>query len=210
VVRKLLGYAAVYVVLMTPWWLHNYQAYGTFVRLNLGGGEVFYLGNNPMNRSGGGIHSVDGDLTRFNAIKSLVERDAALWKAGRDYVRADPARFIEMAAVKFARLWRPWPYADSYRSSLYVALSLLSFAPVLLLAVFYLGRWGYGELTRIGPIILFAGYLSAVHMVTIASVRYRIPLEPFVIMFGAVAAARIARRWPVGRTMCARLGAGPR
>ena len=210
VVRKCLGYAAVYLVLMAPWWLHNFQTYGTFVRLNLGSADAFYMGNNPMNRTGGGISGVDGDMTTFDAIKDPAARNAALWKAGLDYVRGDPLHFIEMAAVKFTRLWRPWPYTQSYRGLIYVLASLISFAPMLLLALLYLGRWGYAELARIGPVMLFAIFLTAVHMVTVASIRYRLPIEPFVLVFGAVAAARLARRWPISRSLIARLDAEPR
>ena len=32
--KRLAAYAAVYVALMAPWWLHNYRLYGSFVRLN--------------------------------------------------------------------------------------------------------------------------------------------------------------------------------
>ena len=81
---------------------------------------------------------------------------------------------------------------------------MLSFVPVALLALFYLLRWGWRELARIGPIVLFIGYLTGIHMVTIGSVRYRVPMEPFVMVFAAVAAARLLRShsalrqlWPI-------------
>jgi hypothetical protein len=56
---KCLIYAAIYCALMTPWWIHNYATYGTFVRLNLAAGENFYAGNNPLNTSGGGLSALD-------------------------------------------------------------------------------------------------------------------------------------------------------
>jgi hypothetical protein len=204
---KLAAYAAIYCALMAPWWVHNVQAYDSFVRLNLASGEVFYLGNNPMNRSGGGIYGVDGDLTRFSADPDPVARNAAQWAAGLDYVRSDPGRFVEMAAIKFVRLWRPWPYAAEYSNWRYVMLSAVSFVPVALLALFYLLRWGIADRVRAGPLLLFVAYITAIHMITIASIRYRVPLEPFVIIFAAVAAARLLRRWPVGRQWIAAIDA---
>ena len=58
-------YFAVYCALMAPWWLNNYRAYGSFVRLTLGGGITLYAGNNPLNHSGGGNLGVDYDLEYF-------------------------------------------------------------------------------------------------------------------------------------------------
>ena len=197
---KLVAYALIYCALLAPWWLHNYRAYDGFVRLNLGSGEVFYLGNNPMNRTGGGISGVDGDLEPFK-IANPVVRNAALWKAGLDYVREHPGRFLEMAVIKFGRLWRPWPYTDQYHSPFFILASLLSFGPVALLALLYLLRWGWEDIVRIGPLILWIGYLTGIHMVTIGSVRYRLPMEPFVIVFAAVAAARLLRSVPALRRL---------
>jgi hypothetical protein len=203
---KLVAYVLIYCALMAPWWVHNYRAYGTFVRLSVAGGEVFYLGNNPMNRTGGGIADVDGDLRPFDTPGDPIARNAALWKAGMDYVREHPGRFLEMAAIKFARLWRPWPYTDQYHNKLYIAASLLSFGPMALLALFYLLRWGWRERLRVGPLILFIGYLTGIHMVTIGSVRYRLPMEPFVIVFAAVAAARLLRSHPALRRLIEPIG----
>ena len=70
-------------------------------------------------------------------------------------------------------------------------LSVLSFGPVALLALFYLLRWGWREWPRICPLLLFIGYLTAVHMVTVGSVRYRLPIEPFLIVLAAPVFRRI-------------------
>ena len=53
---------------MTPWWLHNYKAYGSFVRLTPGAGVALYAGNNPLNHSGGGNLGADYDLNSFANI----------------------------------------------------------------------------------------------------------------------------------------------
>jgi 4-amino-4-deoxy-L-arabinose transferase-like glycosyltransferase len=197
-VVKLLAYVLIYCALMSPWWLHNYRAHGTFIRLNIGGGMAFYTGNNPMS-TGGGIIGVDVNFDRFDKLPNSLERDAALWKAGMDYIREHPWGFFERLPAKFARLWRPWPYTEQYHNPFYIVLSVLSFGPVALLALFYLLRWGWRELPRIGPPVLFIGYLTGIHLVTIGSVRYRIPMEPFVIVFAGVAAARLLRSHPAAR-----------
>jgi hypothetical protein len=192
--RQLAVYAAIYCVLMAPWWLHNYRAYGTFVRLNLGSGLMLYTGNNPLNRSGGAL-DIDRDPARFDNIPDPLIRDRAMWNAGADYIKQNPGRFLALTITKFMRFWRPWPYAVDYATPLYVVLSLISFVPVLGLALVFLAAWGWREHAVIAPVVLLAAYLTAVHMVLAASVRYRLPLEPFLIILAATAVSRLIPRF---------------
>jgi 4-amino-4-deoxy-L-arabinose transferase-like glycosyltransferase len=205
VAKQFVVYAVIYCALMAPWWIHNYRAYGVFVRLDLAAGENFYAGNNPMNKSGGGIAAVDFQREDYGYSKFTdpVARDRAAWNAGVDYIRQDPAAFLQRAVVKFVRFWRLWPYAENYSNPAIIVMYLLSYAPIFLLTLVYLALWGIPEFLRIAPILGFAGYLTLVNVVFIASLRYRLPIEPFMIMFAATAALRLTRRWPRGKAWLA-------
>jgi 4-amino-4-deoxy-L-arabinose transferase-like glycosyltransferase len=209
---KLGQYGLVYLVLMAPWWLHNEIKYHQFVRLSLGGGIVMYRGNNPANQTGGGVCNrryCDYDINdSVLQIQDPVAQDRALFKAGVDYMVAHPGRTAEMFGVKFLRFWRLWPYDEGYRTPLIIAASLLSYAPALLLACVYLVRRGVRDARRTSPILLYFCFLMAVHLITIASVRYRLPLEPFLMVFGMCALADLAARVPrLGAVLEALFGA---
>jgi hypothetical protein len=206
-VRQFAVYALVYGALMAPWWLHNYNTYGIFVRLNLAGGENFYAGNNPMNKTGGGIRELDFSTKQFDATyNNPVERDSALGKAGLDYVKQDPKAFVERAWIKFIRFWRLWPYFDQYAKPLYIAMYIVTYVPIFILTLAYLAFWGIRDFWRIAPLLAFGGYLTLVNVVFVTSLRYRLPLEPFMIVFAATTLVRLARRWPAGNALLARLG----
>lgn len=178
---------------MAPWWVHNYQAYGTFVRLHFGASLTLYGSNNPHNQSGG-VSDVNQDFSQFEKIPDLIERDRAYRDAAVKYITEDPVRFVKLAALKFTRFWRLWPFAEDYRTSLYVVGSIVSFVPVLILAIVYLVFFSSGHLVRIFPLLLFIGYLTAVHTIMVGSIRYRLPLEPFLIVFAAAAFTRLVGR----------------
>jgi hypothetical protein len=205
--RQLIVYAAVYCTLMSPWWWHNEHYRGTFIRLSLGGGENFYGGNNPMNKTGGGIKGVDYSTEDFDKIADPVKRDNALWNAGLAYIRHGPIAFIERAGAKFVRFWRLWPHTDSYSNPVVIAIYVLGFVPVLLLSLAFLARSGIPDFVRIAPLLAFAAYLTLLDMVFVASIRYRMPIEPFMIVLGATALARFGRRWAPLRPLLDRLGA---
>ncbi|MFY9684448.1 MAG: hypothetical protein WAJ88_01500, partial [Pseudolabrys sp.] len=134
--KRIAGYAAIYVLLMSPWWIHNYQTYGTFVRLHFGANLTLYGSNNPHNQSGG-VSDVNQDLS-FEKIPDVFERDRAYRDAAIKYIAEDPVRFVKLAGLKFTRFWRPWPFAEDYRTPLYIAGSVISFVPVLILSIVYL------------------------------------------------------------------------
>ena len=192
--RHLATYAVIYGVLMSPWWFHNYREYDTFVRLNVGSGLMFYSGNNPQNQSGGALDT-DADRRQFEAINNPVARDRAMWAAGIAYVKENPKRFVELATIKFVRFWRLWPYAQEYGGWLYVALSLLTFVPTLAFAIVFVFTCRGREFVVISPILLLIAYFTFIHMIFAASLRYRLPLEPFLICFAALGLVRLSRRW---------------
>ncbi len=182
-------YACIYLVLMTPWWIDNYLHYGTFVRLDLGAGIVLYSGNNPLNTSGGGVigdeKGSDVDVTAFASITDPVQRNVALERAAWNFIEGHPGRFVELAGIKFVRFWRLWPYAGEYEKPWIIAASILSYGLLLAAAALYLVGAGRRNLRLLAPILLLTVYLTLVHMATIGSIRYRFPLEPFIVMLGS-------------------------
>ena len=170
---------------MSPWWAHQYLKYDTFVRLNLGDGVVLYAGNNPLNQSGGGINGVDVDESRFIGISNPVDRNKAQKDAAIEYIISNPGRFLEMAGVKFLRFWRLWPYANEYQQWYIVVASILSYGSILIMAIGFALRNSKKYFRETLPIFALFGYLTLVHMVTIGSIRYRFPLEPFLIIFAS-------------------------
>lgn len=206
--RQVAVYALIYCALMAPWWWHNVHFRHHFIRLSLGGGENFYGGNNPMNKSGGGIKGVDYSIDGFKDITDPVAHDRALWNAGFAFIRDNPGRFVEFAGIKFLRFWRLWPFTDAYSSPLIILIYVIGYVPVFLLSLVYLAGWGIADFMRIAPMLAFAAYLTLVNMVFVASLRYRLPIEPFMIVLAATAVVRLAGRWPTGQALLARLGAG--
>jgi 4-amino-4-deoxy-L-arabinose transferase-like glycosyltransferase len=190
--KRLVAYAAVYVALMAPWWLHNHRLYGSFVRLNPNLGLNLYAGNNPLNRTGGAARGVDYDRTSFDTIADPVARDRAMRDAAIAYIIEDPGRFLSMAWIKFTRMWRAWPSHESYSSPLIVAASVLSFVPVLLLAAIGLALSRRG-VRRLAPILLFGLGYTLLHMALVGTIRYRLPLEAFLICFSGVAISALVQ-----------------
>ena len=190
--RWLAVYVIVYCSLIMPWWLNNLGVYGTFVRLTPGAGMVLYAGNNPLNRSGGGNVGVDYDLSAFMKIADPVERDRALRNAAFAYIIEHPQRFLELAGLKFVRIWPLWPTHEGYANVATILFAIASIVPALLLA-------GIGLILkrhmvrRLSPILLFGLGYTVVHMALAGTIRYRLALESFLLIFSGAAAGYLIR-----------------
>ena len=187
--QQCLIYVLLYVILMTPWWVHQYEKYGEFVRLNLGDVIVLFSGNNPANTTGGGVGRYSGksdmDLSQFYNIKSPVQRNKAMKTAAIDYIFANPGDFVQLSGKKFVRLWRLWPHTEFYQQWYIIGSSLLSYGLILFLAIGFIIQYSKKYFRKLLPIYALFAYLTLVHMLTIGSIRYRFPLEPFLIIFAS-------------------------
>ena len=174
-----------FVLVMSPWWVRNYQVHGKFVMTSVGeSGKVFYSGNNPHNKSGGGIGGIDvhyEDLAKFEQIKDLAKRDEVMFKAGLDWIKKNPTDWIVLEFRKLIRLYSPIFYAKKYSTWYYNLLSIVSYGSIFILflvSLYSLRKyfWLYS------PMLLYLLLLTGVHLVFIASIRYRLPVEPFMII----------------------------
>lgn len=188
-IKNMLCYLGVYLTLMSPWWIHNAIKYDSFVRLSLGDGHVLYSGNNQNNKTGGGVATGskfdDLDTTIFDHIKDPVERNEAKKRAAITFIKDNPSEFFMLAAKKFIRFWRLWPFAPEYQKLHYILVSLLSYGCILALAMISFAGTCKKKFSKMSPLLLYTIYLCAVSMATIGSIRYRLPVEPFLIILAS-------------------------
>jgi 4-amino-4-deoxy-L-arabinose transferase-like glycosyltransferase len=179
------------VAVMAPWWVRNARIYGRFVPTALWTGASLYDGLNPRAT---GASDMDWFLSEPD-IWPLGEeaQDAELLARAVAFARAHPRRVLELAAIKAARYWSPWPNLKGWRSPVMMLAS--AFWNMPLLAAMAVGLWDRRRDAR--ALVVLAGplfYFSLVHMVFASSMRYRIPAEVPAMGLAAVGLDRLQRR----------------
>lgn len=174
------------LVVMAPWWVRNERLFGRFVPTAIWTGASLYDGLNP--RATG---ASDMDFMNEPELWPLDEetQDALLRDRALAFVRDRPGRTLELAVIKFARYWSPWPNAESFRSPL-VALASASFT-IPLFVLMARGLWDRRRDPR--ALVILAGpllYFCALHMVFASSMRYRIPAEMPAMALAAIGVPR--------------------
>jgi hypothetical protein len=176
-------YAVVYVMLMSPLWIHNYNIYGQFVRLNLGDGVVLRLENNSsFDKVGLDFVALGPMLAEFDALGDPVAINEARKKAAVAYILSNPLHFLSRCVERVGRFWTPIPGSPRPLINL---LAVVATLPIFLGAMISV-MCGRRRLWRqASPILLIILYLTALHGVSHALPRYRLPLEPLLIALAA-------------------------
>lgn len=168
---------------MGAWWGRNYAIHQTLVAATTEGGYTLWVTNNERADGGGHCFWPD-DKASFDGL-SEVQIDRRFYQLGVAYIRAHPGRFLELAAAKFVRFWRLWPHASEPSVGLIPAvIAGATFTPVLLLAA----AGAFAERRRwrdLSLLYLLIAYYTVLHMVFMAITRYRLPIEPFLIILAS-------------------------
>lgn len=177
--RCITGSAATLVtifLLLLPWAYRNHQVTGDWCFLTHRAGISLYDGVR-LNASG---ESDLGDIKNMEAVRDLseVEWNRYFWNASVLIIQEDPTRIVRLAAIKFARMWNPFPNVETYQSPLIRFVSAAWTLPLYSLALigcFLLWRARRADRRIIGLwLLLPALYYSALHSLFIGSVRYRL------------------------------------
>ncbi|PQO40975.1 glycosyltransferase family 39 protein [Blastopirellula marina] len=171
------------VVVMSPWWVRNYQVVGQFVPTTLQVGASLYDGISPIATGASDMRFVDDFEQQLQKIEAEAaeplpgthesRRDAMMKQAAIDWARQNPGEVLRLAAIKCWRYWSPLMNneAVSGKMAWVVAAGYLPIVVTGLLATFLYAKriWIYFLLAL--PIF----YFCLLHMIFVSSIRYRQP-----------------------------------
>lgn len=206
VLKGLFLTTVVIVLLIAPWTLRNYRVFGTFTPLNTNAGYAFFWGNHPIY----GTHFVgilpDGGPTYQDLIPedlrhlNEAELDQALLKVGIGFIVADPVRYVRLSVSRTREYFKFWASPDSdIRSNLARVGSFGIFLPPMLYGLWVAGKrlWLADQRRQRAAVcllVLFMAIYTAIHLLTWALIRYRLPVDAILLIFAAVGIVRIGER----------------
>ncbi len=168
---------------ITPFTIRNYLLWGKFMLLESQFGHVFWNGNHPGHMGNFHPYKVFPIPPNILASKNDAIITNELLKMGIQNVLANPKNFVLLTLTRLREFFKFWPTADS--SFLANILRVISFGiifPLSILGIILsLKRWH-----ALTPIFLFMLIHTAVYATSWTMIRYRIPLDVFLIMFASV------------------------
>lgn len=152
-------------------------------------GELLFFGNSPgaTGGTGGDYNWSDVVIPHNIAERGTREADEAFFGMALDFIREHPVRCMELAVKKLWNMWRPFHSASPPIAKVINALCYLPaiFGAIICLRLKTVSRFAKAFL--IGPPVL----ASVLHALLIGNMRYRYPLDPFVILLASPVAWRI-------------------
>jgi len=215
--RALLESALILVIWMAvlvPWVARNYLiTHGRFVPGTLTAGWSLYEAAGPGADGGPRMERIQWPEEVWPREGSGLDEyraDRYLSRLTLEYVGRHRAEAVRLGLKKLARLWNVVPNFSGYRSPVYLAVSVLGYLPVMVLAL--VGAVAHRRSWRRWCVLLVpAVYLSGIHAVFVGSIRYRVPaMVGLVVLAGAGAAVVLGRRWRKGSGATAGRGGGRR
>ena len=205
------------VLAMLPWWVRNAWLTGRFVPTTLQVGASLYDGLNPKatgasdmdfvrqfvaqlrnQQAGGGAGmNIREDAGTAAEVAFEWRLDRRLRDAAMRWACSNPGRAVELAGIKFLRMWNVWPNEPRLSAWWVRLVVLFTYTPLLIFAIIGAWRtvgWGWPYILCWLPAI----YLTMLHIVFVSSIRYR---DPAMLALLALAAGEL-RRWckPVRNT----------
>ena len=182
-----------------PWIVRNYLVFDEPV-ISTNGARNLWLGNNPESTQHSGSNiELPEELERRLDGKTEIESDKIYSQEAMKNIKNNPQHYATLAVHKGLALWRldPSPTTDGYPryKSLYSLVSIFSYAPILFLAVagFFFATQYQKKIMLLW--ILFGLAFTLLHAVYISKVRFRLPLDFFLIIMAGSAVASIIERF---------------
>jgi 4-amino-4-deoxy-L-arabinose transferase-like glycosyltransferase len=189
-----------FVIVMFPWWLRNYWVTGQWVLTTTQTGPTLYDGLHPQ---ASGASNMDFVPQKFAELQQSmpdagnvaleVEFNRRLTSEALRWAWSNPQPMLRLAATKFCRLWNPLPNDpgfNTFPANVILAVGFLCVIVLGMAGLFEFGLKGWGVAVCWFPAV----YVTLLHLILVASIRYRWPALPGLMVLGAGFLAMIAER----------------
>lgn len=208
-----------FALLVSPFVVRNYRVFGEIAMPNTNAGFTFFWSNHPIygthfEATLSPSHGVSYQDLIPPELRDLNEArlDRALLARGLQFVRDDPGRYLLLSLSRIPIFFQFWPTPEStLLSNVSRLLSFGLFLPFMLYGLVLAIRDARpgGPLRpspdsktetpnlRLAYLILFMLFIvvyTAIHLASWANVRYRLPVDAFLILFAGYGLDHLLRR----------------
>jgi 4-amino-4-deoxy-L-arabinose transferase-like glycosyltransferase len=212
--------AAMAFMTIMPWTLRNYAMYDRLLLVSTGTGLFLWRGNNELTRGDTDDRYLDpgaGDvwLSRLQSLPlsgreelshkydlvsrelqtlDNIDKDRYLQKLAMSFIVEHPARSLALFFHKLQTLYTPFTEVRPEHTTIFNDMQrftfLLIFYPTLVLGIIGVlhGLSGWREHL---PLYLAVVSISVAYGITTAAARFRIPIEPFLVLYAAQGAVLV-------------------
>ena len=173
-------------VLLSPWWIRNYMIFNKFVLFTTSSGSNLYLGNNSFNKDGGCDWSKDVDKNFVIKVRKLpeIERNKVFKQKAIKFMEENPDKVLDLMWLKLKRFYNIEFNNKNLRKSKLNYISIFSYGSVFILflisIILNIKNW-----QKLSAIYILFIYFTLIYTLIISSLRYRLPLEPFMILLAS-------------------------
>lgn len=181
---------------LAPFTARNYSLFGRFLLSESQFGHVFWVGNHPDRdvtydfEDTAWVAPLPDDIAEVNE----AEKTYVLMQRGLQNVLDDPARFVELSLHRAKTMFTFWPTSSSSTTS--NVARVMSFGLLFPFAVYGLVL----SLRDWRRFFILYGFIithSGVYVASWMMIRYRVPVDPLLIMFGAYGMVHIWSKAPL-------------
>lgn len=189
------GAGFVVLAMVLPFTVRNYIVYGDFLLLNSNAGYAMYSAQHPLhgtNFQAFTAAQLPADL--LSVAENEAQWDRLLMARGFQFIVDDPLRYVQLSASRIADFFMFWPSPESVLiNNIGRVASFALFLPVMIYGL-WLSRSHWRELQLL---YLFMIFYTVMHLLTWAMIRYRLPVDAVLLVFAALALARLSAAWPI-------------
>lgn len=204
--KKMAGYGlaiAISLLMVLPWTIRNYNLFGSFVLVSANSGFNFYMGNNPaatgeFQQGPETSESIVIDSARarfFREHASHVERDAYLFKVGKEWILDHP---LEALKLDLKKLYFHWWQRNSAGGDVAASEWMVTGYKIVSFFLLLFGFYGLfllkSESKRALLITLFL-YSTAISVIFFTQSRHRaIKVDPYLVTLSVIGITEFIRK----------------
>jgi 4-amino-4-deoxy-L-arabinose transferase-like glycosyltransferase len=182
------------LVVLSPWFVRNYELFHRFIPVRSGFGLELYIGNNGysehwVNRALHPNHN-DAELAEYERAGEMAYMDHKMQQA-KDYIHAHPAWFVWMTARRIVYMWTGyWSFDRAYLKEEPLDPPNI-FVNTTLSVLGFLGLWRVFQRDRalgirFAIVLLF---FPLTYYISHPETYYFRPVDPLIVILAAVAIA---------------------
>src|SRR3990167_3813178 len=178
-----------------PWTWRNYKVYGGFMPVASGGSELLWFGTLPWTEQR--LFGNAPSFQKLNLINNPIKNEQLYFKNALNNIILDPTSYFFLTIKKFIFFWFK-PVGQKLTHNKFPIIGQLLFYGhalfiFLTIAGIFYSRQFWKNLL---PIYLIIIYFSLLHTILAPEPRYRLPIEPLMILFTVQALYSMIQLYP--------------